>query len=399
METITEIYHNLLTLSIYRRVITCPVTSRLTALLRAAAQGEQDTAASAWGELIGYLSERGDTTGLLSAVLGEIRTDENPFSLAAAAGIARTPEVDELAARDLSLLYRAASVELAVPVRAVPKLNMRPAEKPFDRPWEQCLSHLADFHCTHGVGLFVDDYALVWENEELHPVSHPDPIRLSDLKEYAYQHGVADENTRAFLQGASCNNILLYGDRGTGKSSTVKALLNEYAHKGLRMIELHKRDLNDLPRLTEYLAAIPMRFILFIDDLSFVGGENDFAALKAVLEGGLAARPDNVLMYATSNRRHLLRESFSDRGHDDVHHADTVQEAVSLSDRFGICLTFLIPDKQRFLRIVEQIASDEGIDMPVTKLLAEAERWAMERGARSPRFARQFITDLKAKMI
>ena len=398
METITEIYQGLLSLSIYRRVVTRPVTSRLVALLHAAVQGEYEASATAWGELIGYLSEHGNTNDLPSAVLGEIRADENPFSLAAAAGKARAPELDALAARDLGLLYRAASVELAKLAHSVPKLDMYPAKEPFNRPWERCLSHLSDFHRKHGVGLFVDNYALVWENGALHPVSHPDPIQLSDLKEYAYQRGVAGKNTLAFLQGASCNNILLYGDRGTGKSSTVKALLNEYACKGLRMIELHKRDLNDLPRLTEYLAAIPMRFILFIDDLSFGGDEDDFAALKAVLEGGLAARPDNVLMYATSNRRHLLRESFSDRGHDDVHHADTVQEAVSLSDRFGICLTFLIPDKQRFLRIVEQIALDEGINMPVAELLVEAEKWAMERGARSPRFARQFITDLKAKM-
>ena len=162
---------------------------------------------------------------------------------------------------------------------------------------------------------------------------------------------MAVNNTRALLDGFEANNMLLYGDRGTGKSSTVKALLNEYAGQGLRMVEMPKEYLRELPDLTGRLARIPLKFIVFIDDLSFSDGDDNFAALKAVLEGGLASRPQNVVIYATSNRRHLLRETFSDRGGDEVHRADTVQEAVSLSDRFGISLTFLMPDKQKFLDI------------------------------------------------
>ena len=192
--------------------------------------------------------------------------------------------------------------------------------------------------------------------------------------------------------------MLLYGDRGTGKSSTVKALLNEYAPKGLRMIEMPKEFLHQLPDLTGYLAGIPMKFIVFIDDLSFSDNDDNFAALKAVLEGGLASRPENVLIYATSNRRHLLRETFSGREGDEVHRGDTVQEAVSLSDRFGISLTFLMPDKQRFLDIVEQMAADHGLTVERQELLSAAERWVLERGARSPRYARQFIADAQAKL-
>ena len=164
------------------------------------------------------------------------------------------------------------------------------------------------------------------------------------------------------------------------------------------MIEMPKEYLSQLPDLTGYLAAIPMKFIVFIDDLSFSDNDDNFAALKAVLEGGLASRPDNVLIYATSNRRHLLKETFSDREGDEVHHADTVQEAVSLSDRFGISLTFLMPDRQRFLEIVEQIARDKGLEVERQQLLAAAERWALERGARSPRYARQFIADAQARL-
>ena len=164
------------------------------------------------------------------------------------------------------------------------------------------------------------------------------------------------------------------------------------------MIEMPKEYLRQLPDLTGYLAGIPMKFIVFIDDLSFSANDDNFAALKAVLEGGLASRPDNVLIYATSNRRHLLRETFSDRAGDEVHHADTVQESVSLSDRFGLSLTFLLPDKQRFLDIVEQMAADRGLKVERQTLLDAAERWALERGARSPRYARQFIADAQARL-
>ena len=141
-----------------------------------------------------------------------------------------------------------------------------------------------------------------------------------------------------------------------------------------------------------------MKFLLVIDDLSFSSVDDNFAALKVVLEGGLASRPENVILYATSNRRHLLRESFSDREGDEVHHADTVQESVSLSDRFGISLTFLMPDKQRFLDIVEQMAADRKLKVEREVLLGAAERWALERGARSPRYARQFIADAQARL-
>ena len=159
-----------------------------------------------------------------------------------------------------------------------------------------------------------------------------------------------------------------------------------------------KETLSNLSELTSQLAPIPMKFIIFIDDLSFSGNDDYFAALKAVLEGGLASKPDNVLIYATSNRRHLVRETSSARNTDEIHRADTIQEAVSLSDRFGIFLTFLMPDKQHFLDIVEQMASDRNITIDRQALLHAAEQWALERGARSPRYARQFITDLQARL-
>ena len=233
---------------------------------------------------------------------------------------------------------------------------------------------------------------------EIEPVEHPDSTRLDDLKGYDVQRKLAIDNTLAFLQGLPANNCLLYGDRGTGKSSTVKALLNEFYPKGLRVIEMPKESLMDFPTLVDQIAPLPMKFVIFIDDLSFSRQDDTYAALKAVLEGGLAARPENTLIYATSNRRHLLRESFSDRDGDEIHLGDTIQESLSLADRFGLSIRFSLPDKARYLEIVRQLAYQRGLEEHMPELEAGAERWATERGGRSPRCARQFIRAAEAKI-
>ena len=227
---------------------------------------------------------------------------------------------------------------------------------------------------------------------------HPDPTTLRDLKGYEIQRRMAIDNTVSFLVGLPANNCLLYGDRGTGKSSTVKAILNEYYTRGLRVIEIPKESLMDFPRLVDEIAALPMKFIIFIDDLSFSNQDDTYAALKAVLEGGLAARPENALIYATSNRRHLLRETFSDREGDEVHKGDTIQESLSLADRFGLSIHFSSPDKWRYLEIVRQLAVQRGLEDHLEELDLLAERWATERGGRSPRCARQFIDDAESKV-
>ncbi len=409
-------YRELLSLTIYRKVLEQPVTAALLALYRAADSHDPEAFCAGWGALCAELADRGQFSSLPSAVAEEVLADENAFvSLLAAdrlrvtdrgEALAVPEELIGLARRDLDVLYRAASADAAAlleglepaPGVRLPCWGTRPAPTPLDRPWDACVDALRDYHRLHGCGCFTSHRAFLWRDGEMLPVEHPDPIRLSNLKGYEYQRRIAVDNTRAFLDGFEANNMLLYGDRGTGKSSTVKALLNEYADEGLRMIEMPKEFLRQLPNLTGHLASVPMKFIVFIDDLSFTDDDDSFAALKAVLEGGLASRPANVVIYATSNRRHLLKETFSSRQGDEVHSADTVQEAVSLSDRFGISLTFLMPDKQRFLDIVEQIADDRGLRVEKKTLLDAAERWALERGARSPRYARQFIADAQARL-
>ena len=405
-EDLRRLRLELLGVSVYRKVLVQPVSAALLKLMEAAVGEDPAKLCESWGALCSTLAHTGRLDSLPAAVAEEVLRDDNAFSAALSAGEAAAPLLEAAALRDLRVLYRAAQVtaeELASiweepAIASLPRWGSAPAPSPMERPWGGSPETLAAYHKAHGCGRFVSHIAFLWRDGALLPVEHPDPIRLSQLKSYEYQRQIAVDNTLAFLNGFEANNMLLYGDRGTGKSSTVKALLNEYAPMGLRMIEVPKEYLRQLPDLTGYLSGLPMKFIIFIDDLSFSRDDDNFGALKAVLEGGLASRPENVILYATSNRRHLLRETFADRDGDEVHHADTVQESVSLSDRFGISLTFLLPDKQRFLDIVAQMAEDRGLQVERQTLLDAAERWALERGARTPRYARQFIADAQARL-
>ena len=199
------------------------------------------------------------------------------------------------------------------------------------------------------------------------------------------------DNTKALLSGKPAANILLTGDAGTGKSSTVKAVVNELSESGLRIIEVRKEQLHKIPKILDELGSNPLKFILFIDDLSFTKDDDNFSALKAILEGSVSAKSNNVAIYATSNRRHLVKENFSDREGDDVHFNDTMQELLSLSERFGIQLTFSRPDKSTYLDIVHSLADKCGIEYDPEILDAEAEKFALKRGTRSARAAKQFV--------
>ena len=191
-------------------------------------------------------------------------------------------------------------------------------------------------------------------------------------------------------------NVLLYGDAGTGKSSSVKAIANEFAADGLRLVEVKKNQLYQIPALLDSLAQNPLKFILFIDDLSFSANDDNFAALKAILEGSVGGRSQNVVVYATSNRRHLIKETLSDRSGDDIHEADTRQELMSLSARFGLTVTFQRPDKVRFEEILLDLARQYGVQMPSDQLFIKGEAFAIRAGGRSPRVAKQFIEQCAA---
>ena len=242
-----------------------------------------------------------------------------------------------------------------------------------------------------GYGMYAKYHMFTVEGSALVPVKYPDPQRLSELPGYEGEREKVIANTEALLSGQFANNVLLYGDAGTGKSSTVKALANEYKGKGLRLVEVKKKQLYQISDLMEELAANPLKFILFIDDLSFTTNDDNFAALKAILEGSVGGRTQNVVVYATSNRRHLIKESHADREGDDIHHSDTMQELMSLSARFGLTVTFSRPDRDRFQYIVATLAQRKGLDMPPQVLQQKAEAFALRSGGRSARVAKQFI--------
>ena len=247
-----------------------------------------------------------------------------------------------------------------------------------------------------GYGMFAKHHVFTVENGQLVPVKYPDPQRLSELPGYEKEREKVIANTKALLAGMPANNVLLYGDAGTGKSSAVKAIANEFAPEGLRLVEVKKNQLYQIPDLMDKLAANPLKFILFIDDLSFTANDDNFAALKAILEGSVGGRAKNIAVYATSNRRHLIKETLTDRTGDDIHEADTRQELMSLSARFGLTVTFQRPEKARFETILAELAKQHGIDMPMDQLLVKAEAFAIRAGGRSPRVAKQVIEQCEA---
>lgn len=274
--------------------------------------------------------------------------------------------------------------------------------------WGECLDLLAEYARSNGCGMFGKYRAFRWVPEKLNArahllsISHPDPVKLDDLISYERQKGQVVANTRRFVEGYPANNVLLYGDRGTGKSSVVKALLHEFAGEGLRLIEVSREGFNDLPEIMALLSTRPQRFIIFIDDLSFEEYETEYKSLKAVMEGGLQAQPENVLIYATSNRKHLIKETFNDRAQlgaqGDLHPDDAQEEKISLADRFGLVVTFLRPDQNTYLEIVRGLAEKEGITLEQEELESMALKWEMLNNGRSGRTARQFILDLQGRI-
>ena len=268
--------------------------------------------------------------------------------------------------------------------------------------WDECLEDLKEFHRSYGCGMFARYIAFVWERSDGHGylkgIDSPDTITLNELVEYQSERSMVIENTRQFLQGFPSNNVLLYGDRGTGKSSTVKAILNEYHTQGLRMLEVPKAYLADFPLIIRHLKNRAQKFIIFVDDLVFSDNEENYTSLKAVLEGGLESKTPNIVIYATSNRRHLIKEYFSERAglhssnHDEeVHAGDSMQEKLSLADRFGINVVFSSPDQKKYLKIVDGIVARRNLDINQERVHKEALQWALWYNGRSARTARQFV--------
>ena len=259
---------------------------------------------------------------------------------------------------------------------------------------------VTEFYREFGVGKFGLNKAFrvveKGENVEIEPIVNVEHVYLNDLVGYELQKKKLIDNTEAFISGRAANNVLLFGDAGTGKSSSVKAILNEYYDRGLRIIEVYKHQFRTLSDVIEQIKDRNYRFIIYMDDLSFEETELEYKYLKAIIEGGLGRKPENVLIYATSNRRHLVRESFRDKRSldDDIHNNDTVQEKLSLVARFGVTIYYGAPNKKEFQNIVKVLAEKYHVTMPEEELLAEANKWELSHGGLSGRTASQFITYL-----
>jgi hypothetical protein len=403
-------------LLLFRQIFDSPAGRGFLSLLVGLINGDVNQCLRCYGDWFQALAAQGETWR--NHLLRQLAYADNPFTRQAQSVDlsdlpARLVEATRQDLRQIQLICDLSSEHLADWVREVAQLPHPPVAWDVDdtQPlpfqfrseiWNQELPRLAQHYRQYGVGQFARYRAFTWQNSTLEGIAHPDPIRLDQLTAYEYPRQQLLQNTLALLQGYPALNVLLYGSRGSGKSSLVKALLTEFHHQGLRLVEVAKSRLADLPEIVELLRTVPQKFIIFVDDLSFEEDDDAFKALKVVLEGSVTARPANVVVYATSNRRHLVREFFNERPHprdqDEVQAWDTMQEKLSFSDRFGLTLTFEPADQPTYLQIVEHLARQAEISLPAEDLKARALQWATRHNGRSGRSARQFVDYLTAEL-
>ncbi len=379
--------------AIFKNVINNSTVKALLDLL-ACNEGNEVLFVSKYSELVSSLYEHSDD--LSNFINSLLQNDENTFVKQVAKG-EPSPLMLKACEKELELfdkLSKITSKEIKSKINSpifLPEWSNN--EISIKENYNKKLSEIK----IKGYGIFSNHRMFVYKDNEIVPVKYPDPQRLSQMSGYENERQKAIDNTMALLHGKPCNNVLLYGDAGSGKSSTIKAIVNEYWEQGLRLIEIKKNQLYSLADVIEKLADNPLKFIIFIDDLSFSANDSDFGALKAILEGGVAGKTQNLVIYATSNRRNLVKESVSDRQGDDLHIQDTLQEISSLSARFGLKITFSRPDKDLYLSIVENLSMQYNISMDKNELFQSAEAFAIRNGGRSPRTAKQFIEYLASK--
>lgn len=377
-------------LCVFRDLLFDPVVSKLLKLLDCIDGEKIKTKVDAYSDFVSELY-KSKHSSLGDYIQNAVNNNENPYVKALGRKDAVSESLKNSVVAELNTLQAAANLTSRELVQSI-GCEIRLAE------FESKKTNLSsDYFCRtsniskYGYGIYARYHMLRIDGEnKIVPVINPDTTRLSQLIDYKREQQIIIDNTKALLCGKPAANILLTGDAGTGKSSTVKAVVNELCSQGLRIIEVRKEQLHSIPEILDELSENPLKFILFIDDLSFQKDDDNFSALKAVLEGSVCAKSENVVIYATSNRRHLVKEKFSDREGDDVHFNDTMQEIVSLSERFGIQITFNRPDKKTYLDIVRHLAEDNGIKYDES-LEMLAERFALSRGKRSARAAKQFV--------
>lgn len=324
-----------------------------------------------------------------------IYTDENEYIVSAAQRTDIPAVLKENAENELSIFTKLTQLDAGSLCRSldfkcyIPQFDNSFTD--FVKTYAQRLEHIS----LYGYGVFATAKMFEVRDGEITPVKAADEINIDSFVGYQNERKQVFDNTQALIDGKPAANVLLFGDAGTGKSSTVKACANHFSKQGVRLIELRKDQLFSLSYIMGRIASNPLKFIIFIDDLSFNKNDDCFSMLKAALEGSASAKAKNAVIYATSNRRHIVKESFSDRAtSDDIHHNDTVQELMSLSDRFGLTVYFEKPNKMLFLDIVHKLADKNGVTLDKNELDIKAEAFALQKGSRSPRAAEQFVNSL-----
>ena len=384
--------------SAYLTVTGAPALRDIRRLLDALARGDGEAALEAYVSHF-HLLRQGGYEGLGDWLWDQLRYTETPYSRLLDRG-GSAPALENGARRDVDTFILLAETdcdryidamqallpgEYAATLAGLPRWR---ASAPFD------FDSLTRFYREHGAGLYARYHAFLWENGQLIPVADPDCPRPEDLLGYELQREQVEKNTRQMLAGRQANNVLLFGDGGTGKSATVKSMLYLPGMEDLRLIEIQKENLTGLPSLIRSLAGRRQKFILFIDDLAFDQDDRTYSSMKTILEGSLEKRPDNVAIYATSNRRHLVRQTFADRAGDEVDTFETISEKTALAERFGLRIPYLTMNKAGYLALVDHLADQEGIQMDREELHAQAMAWEIRHSGRTPRVARQFIASL-----
>ena len=397
-----ELRAALLGLSAYKALREEPLLKAVESLLDGLAAGRGEEALGAYTDVVLALQEAG-THGMGDGLLALLRYRETPYPRALTGPAGADAVLEAAARRDVNVLKRLRGLDCGAVLEKLTGLlgpEFAPVLEELPR-WQAGADFdfdgLTAFYREHGAGLFARYRAFVWTDGALIPVHEPDCPDEEEMMGYTLQRDQVIANTRALLEGRRVNDVLLYGDSGTGKSATVKCLLSVPDFGNLRLIEVQKEGLRDMPALIRSLRGRQQKFILFIDDLAFDQDDNTYSVVKTILEGGLEKRPDNVAIYATSNRRLLVRQTFSDRAGDEVDIRETIAEKTALSDRFGLRIPYLALNKAEFLELIEQLADQAGVSMDRGELMREAVKWDMKFPGRTPRGARQFIASLSAR--
>ena len=384
---------SLATVSVFRNILADGVMTKLKELLDKADSGNIPQILESYGQFVHALYER--NVNFSKYLMKLVSEDENVYIISRSQGREINPSIAEAAEYELSVFQEHSQLTPDDIADGIGYSGYLPKWETSNISFMDKYHHRLENVAQYGYGKWAKSDMFIFREGSIVPVKSHDTQKLSELYGYDIQRNSVINNTLALLNGKPALNALLYGDAGTGKSSTVKAIVNEYSPLGLRLIEITKEQLRNIPEIVEDISGNPLKFIIFIDDLSFTAGEDSFGALKATLEGSVAANADNMVIYATSNRRHLIKETFSDREGDDVHRNDSLQETLSLSARFGLRVNFSRPDKNAYVAIASELAKSRGIKMSEKDIALKAEQFAISSGnGRSPRTAKQFVEQL-----